>query len=216
MILVETLPWYLPDAWAPAVGVFQGDAWSDVARRWRVQGADTSFEQETWARLAAVRRRGRSLAPLADDQPTAAQTPPIAAWKTVAGAAWGDLQRIAGLPSTFTAQGVTITLPLTLTWQLAAPDAADVSAFVHLRDATGHNAAQADGQPVWFGPRPFSAWAPGQPGADRRNLELPAALAPGQYRLVLGIYNPVTGERLPLASGGDEAAVGTMTVRRSK
>ncbi|WP_423224562.1 DUF2079 domain-containing protein [Candidatus Amarolinea aalborgensis] len=216
VILVETLPWYLPDAWAPAVGVFQGDAWSDVARRWRVQGADTSFEQETWARLAAVRRRGRSLAPLADDQPTAAQTPPIAAWKTVAGAAWGDLQRIAGLPSTFTAQGVTITLPLTLTWQLAAPDAADVSAFVHLRDATGHNAAQADGQPVWFGPRPFSAWAPGQPGADRRNLELPAALAPGQYRLVLGIYNPVTGERLPLASGGDEAAVGTMTVRRSK
>jgi len=215
VVLVETLPWYLPAAWAPAVGVFQGDAWSDAARRWRVQGAETSFEQGTWARLAAVRRLGRSLVPLADSPPTAAQTP-VAAWNTRDGPAWGDLQSIAGLPPTFTAQGVTVTLPLTLTWQLAAPVTADVSAFMHLRDAAGHNVAQADGQPVWFGPRPFSAWTPGQPGADRRNLELPAGLEPGLYKLVVGIYDPVTGERLPLASGGDEATVGTMTVARSK
>lgn len=216
VILVETLPWYLPDAWAPAVGVFQGDAWSDAAQRWRVQGADTSFEQDTWARLAAVRRAGRSLVPLADSAPTAAQAQPIAAWNTAAGAAWGNLLSIAGLPSTVTAQSVTTALPLTLTWQLAAPALGDVSVFVHLRDAADHNVAQADGQPVWFGPRPFSAWSPGRPGADRRNLELPAALKPGLYRLVVGIYDPVTGQRLPLASGGDEATVGTMTVARSK
>lgn len=219
LILVETLPWYLPDVWAPAVGVFQGEAWADVGRRWRVQGAVTAFEQETWAQLAAVRRQGRRLVPLADDPPTAAQTPSAAAWNARAGAAWGDLQSIAGLPSTFTAPGVAITLPLTLTWRLAAPTTpatSDVSVFVHLRDAAGHNAAQADGQPVWFGPRPFRDWAPGQPGADRRNLELPAALAPGLYTLVLGIYDPVTGQRLLLQTGGDEFVAGNMVVQRKK
>ncbi|MFZ1266676.1 MAG: hypothetical protein WAU95_09460, partial [Anaerolineae bacterium] len=106
-----------------------------------------------------------------------------------------------------------ITLPLTLTWQLAAPAALDLNVFLHLRDAAGHNVAQADGQPVWFGPRPFSAWAPGQAGADRRNLEAPAALKAGVYTLLIGLYSPQTGQRLPLAAGGDEVVVGTIAVK---
>ena len=76
-----------------------------------------------------------------------------------------------------------------------------------------YNVAQADGQPVWFGPRPFSAWAPGQAGADRRNLEAPAALKAGVYTLLIGLYSPQTGQRLPLAAGGDEVVVGTIAVK---
>ncbi|MBK7199001.1 hypothetical protein [Candidatus Amarolinea dominans] len=199
LIVVETLPWYLPQTWAPAVGLFQGNTWADLQRRWRVQGAATLFEQDTWARLAAVRRVGRHLIPLADDPPAPANAPPIATWNTPAGTTWGDLRRVAGLPPTLSRQGITITLPLTLTWQLAAPAALDLNVFLHLRDAAGHNVAQADGQPVWFGPRPFSAWAPGQAGADRRNLEAPAALKAGVYTLLIGLYSPQTGQRLPLA-----------------
>ena len=213
LIVVETLPWYLPQTWAPAVGLFQGSTWADLQRRWRVQGAATLFEQDTWARLAAVRRVGRHLIPLADDPPAPANAPPIATWNTPAGTTWGDLRRVAGLPPTLSRQGITITLPLTLTWQLAAPAALDLNVFLHLRDAAGHNVAQADGQPVWFGPRPFSAWAPGQAGADRRNLEAPAALKAGVYTLLIGLYSPQTGQRLPLAAGGDEVVVGTIAVK---
>jgi uncharacterized membrane protein len=210
LILIETLPWYLPAAWAPAVGVFQGDSWADVGRRWRVQGAAARFDQETWAQLTAVRREGRRLIPLVED---AAPTP-IASWNTAAGTPWGDLRRVRGLPTTLDSAGVT--LPLTLTWQLAAPAAPGLSVFVHLRDGAGHNVAQADGQPVWFGPQPFNVWAVGQPGSDRRNLEIPATVAPGAYTLVLGLYDADSGQRLPLTTGGDETAVGTVTVRQTK
>lgn len=214
LILVETLPWYLPAVWAPAAGVFQGNAWANVESRWRVQGEAPRFEQATWAQLTAMRRVGRSLLPLVDEPLPAA--PPLAAWKTPAGAAWGELRRVSSLPATFASQGVTSTLPLTLTWQLAAPAAPTLSAFVHLRDAAGHNVAQADGQPMWFGSRPFSAWSAGQSGSDRRNLELPASLAPGVYTLTLGLYDTDSGQRLPLAAGGDEAVVGTVVVQQAK
>jgi hypothetical protein len=37
---------------------------------------------------------------------------------------------------------------------------------------------------------------------DRHSVALPPDLAAGDYRLAVGLYDPLTGERLPLAGGG--------------
>jgi hypothetical protein len=46
---------------------------------------------------------------------------------------------------------------------------------------------------------------------------LPVAIAPGDYRLLAGWYDPATGVRLPVTSGdapaGDSYAVGVLQIR---
>ena len=212
-IVVETLPWFMPPVWAPAVGVYAGEAWADQAGRWPVQGAAAAFEQQTWARLTPMQRVGRRLLPLPGP---AAEVEPLAVFETSAGAPWIELHRLEGLPAVLTAGGAAVSIPLTLTWRLAAPVAGDWSVFVHLRNAAGDNVAQADGPPVWFGLRPFTAWKPDQPGADRRNLSLPRALAPGIYRLVIGLYDPQSGQRLTLTHGANETEVGRLHIAAPK
>ena len=87
------------------------------------------------------------------------------------------------------------TQPLTLTWAAAAPAPVDYQVFVHLRQPqTGAIVAQADGPPVdgWY---PTSWWAPGELVRDARVFTAPADLAPGAYRLVVGLYDLAGGAR---------------------
>ncbi|MBP8294453.1 MAG: hypothetical protein KAX65_16865, partial [Caldilineaceae bacterium] len=85
------------------------------------------------------------------------------------------------------------TLSVTLVWQaLAAPDTA-LTAFVHLLDADGALIAQSDAVPG--GNYATTAWAPGEVVVDPHQLNLPAAAPEGSYRLVAGLYDPVTGQR---------------------
>ena len=101
-------------------------------------------------------------------------------------------------------------LPLTLFWRAQVPVAGDYKVFVHLVDATGQIVAQNDAAPV-AGLRPTSSWSPGEVVVDPHGVLLRGAsqeLAPGEYRLHVGIYLPATGERLvvaqePAVSGGD-------------
>lgn len=85
-----------------------------------------------------------------------------------------------------------------------------LAAFVHLR-LGGETIAQADGAPAWFG-RP-AALETGGVLADWR--QLPAACPAGaSCQVVVGLYNPATGERLPLVAAngslGDEWVLGTV------
>jgi hypothetical protein len=89
-------------------------------------------------------------------------------------------------------------LPLTLHWQAVAPPAGDYTAFVHLLAADGSRPAQDDGPPL-HGLQPTGRWLPGETLPDRRTLNLPPDLAPGLYRIEVGLYNP--------AEGGDRLAV---------
>ncbi len=93
-------------------------------------------------------------------------------------------------------------LPLELTWQALAPIEADYHVFVHLVTAEGQVVAQADGQPVYW-TRPTSTWQPGQLITDRYGLWLPPHTEPGRYQLRVGLYDPPTGQRLPLPTGAD-------------
>jgi len=102
-----------------------------------------------------------------------------------------------------------------LLWHTLKPVERDYTVFVHLRDSTGQTVAQGDASPAWFGPVPTSRWKVGPNQADAHRLELPAELRSGQYALVIGLYDPATGERLPVrdaagAIAGNEIHLATV------
>jgi hypothetical protein len=102
-------------------------------------------------------------------------------------------------------------LDLRLVWAAAGPVGTDYTAFVHLLGPDGTLVAQSDAPPggAFY---PTSGWEVGGRVEDRRTLALPAELAPGEYRLIAGLYQPATGARLPLAAGGDTVELVRMTL----
>lgn len=95
---------------------------------------------------------------------------------------------------------------LALRWESLRPVEYDYQVFVHLLDERGQRIAQRDGQPVqWM--RPTSTWQPGEEIADRYGMTLPDDLPPGRYTIVVGLYDPVTGQRLPVSAGPGDYAI---------
>jgi hypothetical protein len=97
-------------------------------------------------------------------------------------------------------------LLLALRWESLRAVQYDYHVFVHLVNSQGEKLAQRDGQPVqWL--RPISTWQPGEEIVDHYGLLLPDDLAPGQYTILVGLYDPVSGQRLPLSAGPGDFAV---------
>jgi hypothetical protein len=89
-------------------------------------------------------------------------------------------------------------LDLWLHWQQSEEiPFARVMPFVHLR-RDGETLAQADGWPRYFVPLPRSA----ENLSDWRQLSLPADLPPGEVELYIGLFDPITGERLDTFDAG--------------
>ena len=86
-----------------------------------------------------------------------------------------------------------MTMTVTLNWSLP-PEAPIVSAFVHLLDDAGQTLAQADA------PVKAATDQVDQPFTAELALNLPADLPAGEYDLVAGLYDPATGERLPIST----------------
>jgi hypothetical protein len=84
-------------------------------------------------------------------------------------------------------------MQLTLFWQALAPMDVDYSAFLHLRNEANQTVAQID----FFPNRPTSSWWVGDVLQSTRQFEVPAELPAGKYRLLVGLYNSETLERLP-------------------
>lgn len=76
---------------------------------------------------------------------------------------------------------------LALRWQIMDESGREYTAFIHLVSDQGQIVAQRD-----------LSLAAGRRTA-RVGLLLPRDLAPGRYHLSLGVYDPATGERLPLS-----------------
>ncbi|TFG73748.1 MAG: hypothetical protein E4H27_00200 [Anaerolineales bacterium] len=87
-------------------------------------------------------------------------------------------------------------LPITLTWQAAAPSRSDAKVFVHLYNVEGQLGPQSDGW-AYHGTRPPYTWRVNEAVADPRLVALPADLPPGSYSIEVGLYNPGNGSRLP-------------------
>jgi mannosyltransferase len=107
-------------------------------------------------------------------------------------------------------------LRLTLFWQ--ATDEVDTSyaVFIHLTDAQHRIWAQRDSIPQG-GDFPTDAWMAGDVITDRYSILVPAETPPGDYLLIVGMYDPETGQRLPIKDSrgvgeGDHAAIGRVRV----
>jgi hypothetical protein len=94
---------------------------------------------------------------------------------------------------------------LTLFWQANAPLSERYAVFAHVLDEEGQLVAQQDGEPLG-GSRPTNTWSEGDVIADQVGILVPVDVAKGPYRLVVGMYRPDTGERLPVLDENGNAA----------
>ncbi|HEY1015565.1 MAG TPA: hypothetical protein VGE07_22845, partial [Herpetosiphonaceae bacterium] len=89
---------------------------------------------------------------------------------------------------------------LALEWRSVAALAPPARIFVHLLGADGASYPVFDGEPR-AGSHPFWLWQPGDLVRDAYPLTLPDAIPPGSYELVVGVYDPATGQALPVSAG---------------
>lgn len=102
-------------------------------------------------------------------------------------------------------------LHLTLYWQALAVPSTDYTVFAHLRNAAGETVAQKDSPPAG-GVYPTSLWDSGEIIKDELNIPL-EQVKPGQYELVVGLYDFASGARLPVTGSADGAIrLGTIEV----
>jgi hypothetical protein len=89
------------------------------------------------------------------------------------------------------------TLSYTLQWQALDSLDGNYTIFNHVLDSEGNLRAQQDGMPQ-DNRYPTAMWDAGEIVMDTRSILLPSDLAPGRYTLRIGVYDPETGQRLPV------------------
>jgi hypothetical protein len=100
-------------------------------------------------------------------------------------------------------------IPVILYWRPTndAPPLQDYSIYLHLLDEDGTLIAQWDGQPL-LGAFPTRFWRPGQSLLDFWPVHLPEDVPTGPAVLRIGIYDPLSGDRLPVVIDGVPAGDG--------
>lgn len=102
-------------------------------------------------------------------------------------------------------------LRVDLQWQALAAPAIDYVVFVHLLLPPDAVWAQRDAMPQ-DGAQPTSSWAAGELVDDHYHLEIPVEAPPGLYTVEIGLYNPDTGERLPVGLSDAGVRLGQVRV----
>jgi hypothetical protein len=137
---------------------------------------------------------------------------------TVSGAAFGDSLRLRA----YQVEPPTVqpgeTVQVQIQWETLEVMGADYHLFLHLTAPDDLSPlAQADS---WPGPPdlPTARWLPQEVLAATIDLEIPADLPAGSYRLQMGLYEPATGQRLAVTDPaglptGDSLDLGSVTVR---
>ncbi len=115
------------------------------------------------------------------------------------------------------------TIPIELFWEAVAKPARNYSMFIHLCQLCNQPPiAQNDGPPLtgYGDAGKTTTWKIKDPVHDERSIVLPADIAPGNYAIIIGLYDP-DGVRVPITSsaqggiiGGDRLIVATIRVIR--
>ncbi|HEX6383072.1 MAG TPA: glycosyltransferase family 39 protein [Anaerolineae bacterium] len=105
-------------------------------------------------------------------------------------------------------------LQLTLFWETTTRLDWRYKVFLHLLDENGQVVAQRDSEPGGS-LIPTTIWQPGQTIIDNHGILLPATTPPGQYRLIVGLYDFADpSARLPIrTSAGVVSAFPLATIR---
>jgi hypothetical protein len=104
---------------------------------------------------------------------------------------------LAGLDATAQQVSPGETLGVRLYWQPTAEFTQDYTAFVHLIGPDGMLHGQVDQTPG-AGAYPTTGWLPGETIADEYSIAIPGDAPAGDYQIEIGMYNPITGQRLPV------------------
>jgi len=100
-------------------------------------------------------------------------------------------------------------LDVTLYWQAEAPVSGRAKVFTHLLGEVWNAAngnfiwGQVDSEPL-NGQAPTTTWAPGAVIADRYSIPVAPDAPAGLYRLEVGLYGLVDGQRLPVVAAGGQ------------
>lgn len=94
-------------------------------------------------------------------------------------------------------------LHLSLYWQSLQTTDAAYTVFTHLLDTGDRIWAQQDNQPH-HGERPTSTWLPGEVIGDEYDLPVRADTPAGEYVLEIGMYDGVSGQRVPVCGENGE------------
>lgn len=96
-----------------------------------------------------------------------------------------------------------------LEWQTNTPAEHPLNIFVHLLNGSGQIIAQYDGP---LTAQPSTTWMSGETHTGRVAVLVPPGTPPGNYQLLIGVFDPVEGARLPRAGGGDSLILETVEV----
>jgi hypothetical protein len=102
-------------------------------------------------------------------------------------------------------------LRFTLIWQTERPLDKELTVFTQLIGPDGQVWGQRDNQPGggWYG---TPLWPLGQPVADHYAFQIQAGAPAGSYRLIAGLYDAETLQRIPVQNGGDFVEVATVQI----
>ena len=104
---------------------------------------------------------------------------------------------------------------LTLYWRAAGPGRLSWTVFAHLLDAENRVWGQHDGLPG-AGKAPSTGWAEGEVVEDGHEIVVKPDAPAGDYEIEVGLYDGASGERLPLAEGGDRVILGKIRIARRR
>lgn len=142
--------------------------------------------------------------------------PPADAISVRSGALFGGIIELEGF--TLSAEHLSggEALGVTLFWRAYQPIEEHYRVFVHVYNPDGTILCQHDGEPA-SGLAPFPSWEVTQQVIDAHGMVIPPDTPPGEYPVVVGLYNPASGgDRLMVTEPGGEESdailIATLTI----
>lgn len=97
-------------------------------------------------------------------------------------------------------------LTVTLYYKATSKTAQDLTQFIQIYNPQTGMAAQMDRPPL-DGRNPTSTWIPNEIIVNKVTLKIKPDVTPGEYQVLVGLYDFATGARLPLAQASDPSSV---------
>ncbi|MFC2037991.1 DUF2079 domain-containing protein, partial [Chloroflexota bacterium] len=206
VMVTSTLPWAVGADYSIGLGVRQGDDWNRVDQRLPIHVGSSDltmrlFDNNTWAHLLQV----KDGEPITEHRVFAAPAP-----QHPLDVDFGSQIRLLGYDLDPNPQSP---IPdLRLYWQAQQRIKTSYTVFAQLIGPAGRVRGQRDAVPQ-DGGYPTTWWLPGEVVVDTLSLKLaPDAPQDVAYRLIVGLYDPTTGARLPIL-GADADFVDIVTIQ---
>jgi hypothetical protein len=115
----------------------------------------------------------------------------------------GGAIRLAGYDVDAERVGPGCDVTISLYWESLSPVDTDYTVFTQLLGPDRQLHGQVDRQPV-YGQWPTSRWQPGQRLVDKFVIRVGETAPIGEYLVLVGLYDLVTGRRLPIEMEGEQ------------